>query len=52
MQVLEYCDSGALDRLFLDREWADWLSNHDLVIMTFDLVKGLRYIQSKGILHR
>eukprot|EP01117_Protostelium_nocturnum_P010373 TRINITY_DN3731_c0_g1_i1.p1 TRINITY_DN3731_c0_g1~~TRINITY_DN3731_c0_g1_i1.p1 ORF type:complete len:1471 (-),score=432.14 TRINITY_DN3731_c0_g1_i1:79-4491(-) len=48
--VLEYMEKGSLDR-YLQRN-AYEIQPDDLLIMCFDLCKGMKYIQQKGIIHR
>ncbi|PRP88303.1 hypothetical protein PROFUN_03412 [Planoprotostelium fungivorum] len=50
--VLEYAEMGSMDQLFRNSEWADYISNKDLIVFVYDLCNGLRYLQSQNILHR
>ncbi|PRP85052.1 putative LRR receptor-like serine/threonine-protein kinase [Planoprotostelium fungivorum] len=50
--VLEYAELGALDGFLRDRKNANRLSNNDLLLMIFSLVKGMMYLQHRGVIHR
>eukprot|EP01117_Protostelium_nocturnum_P003081 TRINITY_DN14024_c0_g1_i1.p1 TRINITY_DN14024_c0_g1~~TRINITY_DN14024_c0_g1_i1.p1 ORF type:complete len:647 (-),score=226.93 TRINITY_DN14024_c0_g1_i1:62-2002(-) len=50
--VVEFMENGALDAFLRKKKNADRLSNNDLLLMGFDIAKGMMYLQSKGVIHR
>ncbi|PRP74849.1 tyrosine-protein kinase [Planoprotostelium fungivorum] len=50
LMVLEYLEGGSLDR-YLQKNQRD-LNDNNLISFCFDIVKGMLYLQSKGIIHR
>lgn len=50
--VVEYAENGSLDSFLRKKANADRLSNNDLLLMCFDVAKGMMYLQFKGIIHR
>ncbi|PRP74860.1 tyrosine-protein kinase Fps85D-like isoform 2 [Planoprotostelium fungivorum] len=50
LMVLEYLEGGSLDR-YLQKNQRD-LNDNNLISLCFDIVKGMLYLQSKGIIHR
>ncbi|PRP78612.1 potassium transporter [Planoprotostelium fungivorum] len=50
LMVLEYVDKGSLDE-YLKKSQKDLTDNH-LIEMCFDIVKGMMYLQSRGVIHR
>eukprot|EP01117_Protostelium_nocturnum_P005145 TRINITY_DN1869_c0_g1_i1.p1 TRINITY_DN1869_c0_g1~~TRINITY_DN1869_c0_g1_i1.p1 ORF type:complete len:1565 (+),score=427.51 TRINITY_DN1869_c0_g1_i1:17-4711(+) len=50
--VLEYASKGACDRFLQNPSNANKLSNNDLMMMCFDVSKGMTYLEGMGIIHR
>ncbi|PRP79937.1 putative PAS/PAC sensor protein [Planoprotostelium fungivorum] len=50
LMVLEYVDEGSLKDYLRKQQRS--LTDNDLIFMCFDVVKGMLYLQGKGIVHR
>eukprot|EP01117_Protostelium_nocturnum_P008853 TRINITY_DN3173_c1_g2_i1.p1 TRINITY_DN3173_c1_g2~~TRINITY_DN3173_c1_g2_i1.p1 ORF type:complete len:1688 (-),score=589.29 TRINITY_DN3173_c1_g2_i1:9-5072(-) len=50
--VVEYAENGSLDSFLRSPYRVDELNDHRLINMTFDIVKGMMYLQKKGVIHR
>ncbi|PRP80935.1 tyrosine-protein kinase Fer-like isoform 1 [Planoprotostelium fungivorum] len=50
MMVMEYMPNGSLDSYLKSHHME--FNDNDLVSLTFDVVKGMLYLQSKGVIHR
>ncbi|PRP88137.1 tyrosine-protein kinase Fer-like isoform 2 [Planoprotostelium fungivorum] len=50
LMVLEYVSNGSLDNFL--RKYNHELEDEGLISMCYDIVKGMMYLQSKGVIHR
>eukprot|EP01117_Protostelium_nocturnum_P012030 TRINITY_DN4404_c0_g1_i1.p1 TRINITY_DN4404_c0_g1~~TRINITY_DN4404_c0_g1_i1.p1 ORF type:complete len:1716 (-),score=556.93 TRINITY_DN4404_c0_g1_i1:204-5351(-) len=50
--VVEFAQNGSLDSYLRSSGRSDELSNNVLINMAFDVVKGMMYLEKRGVIHR